>query len=233
MKPTPMIAPRFVEEWPDHTGLPDEDGSHAQSSLEFPQSNILYESFEARLKELHPDGNYFVSCDMGIYFDYTTPVLAGCRAPDWCYVPGAPAMLNGTFRRSLVQWKELLRPALLIEYVGGDGSEERDRTPGKGKFWIYERAIGAGYYAIFDPERRTLEVFCRQSDGYQPMPPNEAGRFLIEGPNLELGLWHGEYDRCITTWLRGMPSCGACKRSLKAPITCSGSSPAPRALLVT
>ena len=174
MQPATMSAPHYVEEWPDHTGLPDTDGLPAQSSLEHPQSNILTESFESRLRERHPDGRYFVGCDVGIYFDYTDPVLDGCRAPDWFYVPGAPPMLDGTFRRSLVMWKELVRPALLIEYVGGDGSEERDRTPGKGKFWIYEHAIGAGYYVIFDAWKRTLEVFCRQDDGYHSMSPKRG-----------------------------------------------------------
>jgi hypothetical protein len=111
-------------------------------------------------------------------------------------------MLDGQIRRSLVMWKELVRPYLLIEYVGGDGSEERDRTPGKGKFWIYENAIGAGYYVIFDSWQRTLEVFVHDGDGYQPVAPNEAGRFPIEGPNLELGIWVGTYRNMTAPWLR-------------------------------
>jgi Uma2 family endonuclease len=202
MRPVTMNAPRYVEEWPDHTGLPDEDGMPAQSSQEFPQSNILTESFESRLRELHPDGNYWVASDVGIYFDYTDLVLAGCRAPDWFYVPGVPTMLHGKLRRSLVMWKELVRPYLLIEYVGGDGSEERDRTPGKGKFWIYENAIGAGYYVIFDPRKHTLEVFAHDGEGYRVVAPNQAGRFLIEGLGLELGIWDGTYRNMTAAWLR-------------------------------
>ena len=67
----------------------------AQSALEAPQSNILYESFESRLDELHPDGRFMSGCNSGLYFDYTDPVLDGCRAPDWFYVPGVFAVLEG------------------------------------------------------------------------------------------------------------------------------------------
>ena len=202
MRPATLIAPRFVAEWPDHTGLPDEDGVPARSALEFPQSNILTESFLPRLQAMHPDHHFMIGCNSGIYFDYTDPVLAGCRAPDWFYVPGVYAMLEGKVRRSLAMWKELVRPYLLIEYVGGDGSEERDRTPGKGNFWIYENAIGAGYYVIFDSWQRTLEMFVHDGESYQAVAPNEAGRFLIEGPNLELGIWDGEYRNQTAPWLR-------------------------------
>ena len=202
MRPATLTAPRFVAEWPDHMGLPDEDGVPAQSALESPQSTILCQSFESRLKAMHPDFRFMIGCNSGIYFDYTDPVLDGCRAPDWFYVPGVFAMLDGKVRRSLVMWKELVRPYLLIEYVGGDGSEERDRTPGKGKFWIYENAIGAGYYVIFDSWQRTLEVFVHDGDGYRPVAPNQAGRFLIEGPDLELGIWDGTYYNMTAPWLR-------------------------------
>ena len=202
MRPVTLSAPRFVAEWPDHTGLPDEDGVPAQSALESPQSNILYESFESRLDAMHPDRRFMIGCNSGIYFDYTEPVLAGCRAPDWFYVPGVYAMLDGKVRRSLVMWKELVRPYLLIEYVGGDGSEERDRTPGKGKFWIYERAIGAGYYVIFDSWRRTLEVFAQNGIGFHAVAPNSAGRFFLERLNLELGIWDGMVHQIDAPWLR-------------------------------
>ena len=56
------------------------------------------------------------------------------------YVPNVSPMPKGEVRRSYIMWHELESPRLLVEYVSGDGSVERDRTPHKGKFWIYERA---------------------------------------------------------------------------------------------
>jgi len=202
MQPATMNAPRFVEDWPDHLGLPDKDDSIVENIQEQSQSNILTESIRPRLHQLHPEGDFCIACDVGIYFDYTDPVLAGCRAPDWFYVPNVPAMLEGKPRRSYVMWKELVRPAILIEYVSGDGSEERDQTPGKGKFWIYERVIGAGYYVIFDPWKHTLQAFSQNGNGYREMSPNEAGRFPIEGLNIELGIWDGWYREIDAPWLR-------------------------------
>jgi Uma2 family endonuclease len=187
---------------PDHTQLPDEDPTAVHNDHEHPQSNLLTECLRPRLRELHPDRNYWVAADVGIYFAYTDPILAGCRVPDWFYVPGVPPMLDGELRRSYVLWKELVRPAVVIEYVSGDGSEEHDRTPHKGKFWIYERVIAAGYYVIFDPLRRTLEVFSQNGIGYHQVPPNEAGRFPIEGLDVELGIWHGTYRDLTLSWLR-------------------------------
>ncbi len=111
-------------------------------------------------------------------------------------------MVDGAYRRSYVLWNELVRPAVVIEYVSTDGTEERDRTPRTGKFWIYERVIAAGYYVILDPARRTLEVFAQNGNRYHEVPPNEAGRFFVESLNVELGIWDGTYRGLTTSWLR-------------------------------
>ena len=197
-----LQAPALPVGLPDHTQLPDEDPTAVHNDHEHPQSNLLTECLLPRLGELYPDGQYCVAADVGIYFDYTNPPLDGCRAPDWFFVPGVPPMLDGKVRRSYVLWKELIRPSIVIEYVSGDGGEERDRTPRKGKFWIYERIITAGYYVIFDPWKRTLEVFAQNGDGYHEVLPNEAGRFPIKSLNVEFGIWDGVYRNLDSPWLR-------------------------------
>ena len=197
-----LEAPALPVGMPDHTQLPEEDPSAVHNDHEHPQSNLLTECLRPRLRELHPDRQFCVAADVGIYFEHTDPPLDGCRVPDWFYVPGVPPMPKGVLRRSYVLWKELIRPAIVIEYVSTDGNEEHDRTPRKGKFWIYERVIAAGYYVIFDPARRTLEVFCQNGDGYHEVTPNESGRFLIKSLNVELGIWDGIYREIDLAWLR-------------------------------
>lgn len=151
MQPPATDAPYdLMSTWPDHTQLPDTDGSIVENTQQSPQSYILTTSLRPRLIEQHPDRQFCIGEDVGIYFRYTEPVLSGCRAPDWFYVPNVPPMLAGEVRRSYVLWKEHVRPVIVVEYVSGNGSEERDSTPNTGKFWIYEQAIRAGYYAIFD-----------------------------------------------------------------------------------
>ena len=112
-------------------------------------------------------------------------------------------MLDGTFRRSYVLWQELVPPLVIMEYASGDGSKERDPTPTTGKFWIYERAIGAKYYAIFEIESGALELYRLDEHArYAPVPPNEAGRLPIPPLGVELGVWEGEYRGIETPWLR-------------------------------
>src|SRR5438067_7801385 len=159
MEPTNTVTSVPDTVLPDHTQLPDKDGSIVTNFQENPQSNLLTGSLLPRLRTLHPDEQFCIGHDCGIYWRYTKPPLDGCKAPDWFYVPGVPPMLEGQFRRSYVLWRESICPLLIVEHVSGDGSEERDTTPYRGKFWIYEQAIHAAYYAIYEVEKATVEVF--------------------------------------------------------------------------
>jgi Uma2 family endonuclease/Fe2+ transport system protein FeoA len=174
----------------------------ARSFIERPQSNLLTDSIWPRMGELHPDRQFSIGQDSGIYFKHTEPPLDGCRAPDWFYVPGVPPMLGGTFRRSYVLWQELVPPFVLIEYAYGEGTEERDRTPRSGKFWIYEQAIKAKYYAIFDIEAGRVELHHLEQGRYTGVAPNDAGRLPIPELGAEFGIWQGGYRGVSTPWLR-------------------------------
>lgn len=186
----------------DDAQLPDKDDAIANNYQEHPQSALLTTSLTPRLLQIQPDGQFSIGEDCGIYYRYAMPFLSGCRSPDWSCVLGVPPTLNGRIRRSYVLWNELVRPLLLVEYVSGDGREERDRTPHTGKFWIYENAIAAGYYAIFDGFRATLEVHRLENGVYVPVPANASGRVPISPLGIELGLWHAEFRSQPGWWLR-------------------------------
>ena len=200
--PANTPASRPTTALPNHLQLPETDGSIVENYQESPQGNLLTSSILPRLRDLHPDGRFSVGQDSGIYFQHTEPPLDGCRSPDWFYVPNVPPMLDGTFRRSYVLWQEVVPPLVIIEYASGDGSKERDPTPATGKFWIYERAIGAKYYAIFEIESGVIELYRLENDRYIEVAPNEAGRMPIPPLGVELGVWEGEYRGIETPWLR-------------------------------
>lgn len=202
MQPPTVMADPSTIALPDHTQLPDEDGTFAPSFQEHPQSELLTGSLGPRLRELHPDGQFCIGQDCGIYWRYTAPPLDGCKAPDWFYVPGVPPMLGGRFRRSYVLWQEAVRPLVLIEYASGDGSEERDATPYRGKFWVYEQALAAPYYAIYEVEKASVEVFRLNVGRYQPVAANAAGRFPVAPLGVELGIWRGSFRGMDLPWLR-------------------------------
>jgi Uma2 family endonuclease len=194
---------------PDHTQLPDSDGSFVKNLQEHPQSLLLTDSITPILQQRHPDGQYCIGQDSGIYWRLTDPPERGAEAPDWFYVPNVPATLNGKMRRSYVLWQEYVAPLIVIEFVSGDGSEERDRTSpaqgnqGKvGKFWVYEQAIRVPYYAIYEVEKAQVEVYHLCDSTYHLLNPNDRGHYPIAPLGVELGIWQGRYQNTELPWLR-------------------------------
>lgn len=203
------IPPQF----PDHTQLPESDGTFVKNFQEHPQTIILTDSIAQVLQNLHPDGQYCIGQDCGIYWRETDPPEKGAAAPDWFYVPGVPPRLDGKNRRSYVLWREYIPPLIAIELASGNGDEERDVTPlplagsregaKPGKFWVYERVIRIPYYAIYEISNEKLEVYHLVDFSYHKMQPNEQGRYPIPPLGVELGLWQGNYlNNPEQFWLR-------------------------------
>jgi Uma2 family endonuclease len=187
---------------PDHRDLPDSDGAIVQNFQEHPQSLMLTDSLLPHLRHRFPDGQYCIGQDSGIYWRITDPPLAGVKAPDWFLVLGVPPLLDGGLRRSYVLWQEPIAPLILLEFVSGDGSEERDRTPLTGKFWVYEQAVHAPYYGIYEVDPGRIEMYRLDEGLYRPMAPNDRGRFPLPRLGVELGLWTGEYLGATVPWMR-------------------------------
>jgi Uma2 family endonuclease len=198
-------------ELPGHMDLPETDGSVVENGLEQFQNAMLTDSIEPLLARTHPDGQYFIGQDVGIYFRHTDPPLRGCKAPDWYYVPNVPPKApDGHDRRSFVMWREpKVPPYLIVEQVSGDGEEERDRTPETGKFWVYEKVVKAQIYAIYDGFQGTLECYTRLSGEYVRLEPNIRGRYELPRLNIELGLWRGRAHNTERVWLRFFDASGA------------------------
>jgi len=203
-----VLPPAF----PDHTQLPESDGTFVKNFQEHPQSLILTDSIGQILQERHPDGQYAIGQDCGIYWRETEPAEQGAEAPDWFYVPNVPPNIDGQIRRSYVLWREHLAPLIALEFASGNGDEERDRTPlsrtdegvvtKPGKFWVYERVMRIPYYGIYQVNNGRLEVY-RLIDGYyQLLELNQRGHFPIAPLGVELGLWQGSYQNQTMLWLR-------------------------------
>lgn len=187
---------------PDHTELPEEDGTFAPNFYAFPQSLLLTESLWPILQKLHPDAQFTIGQDSGIYWRITEPLEKGAIAPDWFYVPDVPPTLNGVIRRSYVMWQEHVAPLIVMEFVSATDGGERDRTPGDGKFWIYEKAIHAPFYVIYDADKGLVDVYTLSEGRYQPVAPNERKHFPIPRLGIELGIWRGKYKNMHLPWLR-------------------------------
>jgi Uma2 family endonuclease len=198
-----VVFDRIPKSLPDHTQLPDSDGQPVENFNEHPQSILLTDSIWPVLCDRHPDGQFAIGQNSGIYWRLTDPPLNGCKAPDWFYVPGVPPLLvHGQPRRSYVLWQEIIPPLIILEFVSGDGSEERDTTPWEGKFWVYERAIRPAFYGIYEVIPGRVEMHHLIEGRFVPMEPNVRGHFEIPQMGVELGLWHGQFMNLEFPWLR-------------------------------
>jgi Uma2 family endonuclease len=203
---SPTLVPTPQNSLPDHTQLPESDGTFVKNFQEHPQSIVLTSSIQLVLEKLHPDGRYCIGQDSGIYWKSTEPAEKGAEAPDWFYVPNVPPLLNGEYRRSYVLWKESVAPLIAIEFVSGNGSEERDETPPSetkkaGKFWVYEQAVRIPFYAIYEVKKASVEVYHLVDGRYEMLPPNERGHFPIPPMGVELGIQFGTEEPPVP-WLR-------------------------------
>lgn len=195
---------------PDHTQLPESDGTFVKNFQEHPQSILLTSSIRPVLDALHPDGRYCIGQDSGIYWRITEPPERGAEAPDWFYVPKVLPLVKGETRRSYVLWQEYVAPLIVIEFVSGNGSEERDTTSPfeaedakAGKFWVYEQAIRIPFYAIYEVKKSAVEVYELINNRYKKCQPNDRGHYPIPPMGVELGIWQGTYlgDQPLP-WLR-------------------------------
>ena len=57
----------------------------------------------------------------------------------------------------------------MLDFVSGDGSEERDNTPITGKFWVYEQAIRVPFYGIYEVKKASVEVYHLVDGRYELM----------------------------------------------------------------
>jgi Uma2 family endonuclease len=199
---TQIILDKQQRTYPDHTQLPETDGTFVKNDLEHPQSLLLTDSIEPVLQQLHPDAHYVIGQDTGIYWRETDPPESGAEAPDWFYVPEVPPLPNANFRRSYVLWKEPRAPLIALEFASRDGNEERDNTAldqvrgtkqKPGKFWIYEQKMRIPYYGIYVISTGELEVYYLDNGVYQPMEGNGRGHYPVAEMGVELGVWRGTY----------------------------------------
>lgn len=196
-----------LEKLPTHLDLPETDGSIVENFQEAPLQNLLTDSLRPLLERLHPDQMFCIGRDSGIYWRITDPPLKGCKSPDWYYVPGVPQRLDGQVRRSYVMWQEKKAPFIIFEFVSGDGSEEHDRTPESGKFWVYEKVLKTPYYGIYASFTGEFEMYHLENGNYELMTPNERGHYPIPELGIETGLWHGAYEG-VDTWVRWWDNTG-------------------------
>ena len=96
-----IYLPPTETELPDHTQLPETDGSIVENFDEFPLGMLLTDSLRPLMEFMHPYGDFAIGHDSGIsYRNVPEARLQGCKSPDWYYVPNVKPFPPDERRRS-------------------------------------------------------------------------------------------------------------------------------------
>lgn len=127
-----------------------------------------------------------------------------CKAPDWMYVRPVQPWQSSQIRRSYTPNTEGAIPQVVMEFLCGTYGEEYsvEFTEGVGKWFFYEQVVQVPCYVIFRPDTGRLEVYNLESGRYQIQTPDTAGRYLVSGLDLLLGVWQETHEGRTGYWLR-------------------------------
>lgn len=116
------------------------------------------------------------------------------RGPDVFWVGGVDP---GRERKVWIAWEEGGKlPDVIFEMLS-PSTAEKDRTE---KRDLYARVFGTAEYFLYDPGTRTLEGLSLSGRSYQPILPDEKGRFWSEQLGVLVGLWQGTVEGRKDDW---------------------------------
>ncbi len=124
------------------------------------------------------------------------PKKTAFRGPDVFLVQNVDAKRE---RYAWVSWEEGDRlPDLIVELLS-PSTAAYDRGEKKR---LYEQTFKTSEYFLYPPQGLTLEGFRLLDNSYQPIARSATGRLWSRELEVELGVWHGEYDGLTDNWLR-------------------------------
>ena len=145
--------------------------------------------------------DFYVCGDMFVYYSYqqAEDVVKGrpyFRGPDVFWVGG----VEPGYRKCWVAWKAGGRlPDVIVELLS-PSTAHIDR---KDKRKLYAEVFHTAEYYLYEPETRELEGLRLKGTAYQPMAPDEQGRFWSDQLGVFLGPWHGTVGHCEDQdWIR-------------------------------
>ncbi|MFL6232379.1 MAG: Uma2 family endonuclease [Thermoanaerobaculia bacterium] len=119
------------------------------------------------------------------------------RGPDVFWVGGG--IDSDRKREAWIAWEEGGRlPDVVFEMLSRS-TAKKDRTTKKD---LYARVFGTAEYFFYEPKTGKLEGFRLAGRFYQPIPPDENGRFWSEELAASVGLWHGDVEGKEDDWVR-------------------------------
>jgi Uma2 family endonuclease len=143
--------------------------------------------------EQREDG--YVGGNMFVYYSLAQVKNQDFKGPDFFAVLGVP---KGE-RRCWVLWEEEKAPDVVIELLSPT-TAAIDKTTKKE---IYQNKLRVPEYFWYDPfNPDECAGFVLENGVYQPLSPDQQGRFISQKLGLALIRWLGMYKGVEATWLR-------------------------------
>lgn len=177
--------------------LPKPDVSHLITEDDTPVDNFGSEKQQRFLTNIlynaRKDQVFLACANVGIYYNIGQPPIV----PDFFLSLDVttPANLWEKNHRCYLVWEFGKTPEVSIEIVSNKVGGELDE-----KLKIYQN-MRVIYYVVFDPQKylseKVLRIFKLTGINYQ-----ETSETWLEGVNLGLTLWEGEFENFKGLWLR-------------------------------
>ena len=126
------------------------------------------------------------------------------KAPDWAWIP-ATSVPKSDIERSYTPVLEGDLPVIVMEFLSESEGTEYSIKPSypPGKWFDYERVLQVPNYLIFEPKAGRIEFYRILEKGlYEPIQPNDDGRYWVEEAKLFIGTWQGKHQDRSGWWLR-------------------------------
>ncbi len=192
-----------------------EDGVPVEKTVHLLSMMLFWHVARNRLRELGPD--FHVGANQFVYYSLDQaravaeeerqlvlfeeglrpdkPKKVAFRGPDAFIVRGVP----NVERDAWMAWEEDGRlPDLILELLspstaGVDYGE---------KMRLYQDVFKSSEYFLYEPRSETPDGYRLLDHSYQRIPRSSEGRLWSSVLQLEVGVWHGEYDGAEGPWLR-------------------------------
>ncbi len=178
---------------PASENLPTEDGIPLESPWHRAEINLLIESLRYHWRERT---DYYTGGNMFVYYSTHQVRHRDYRGPDFYVVKN----VDGSYEREAwVVWEEGGHyPDLIIELLS-PSTAESDKTVKKD---LYEQTFHTPEYYCYDPQTQALLGWRLQTNHYEAIQPDAAGRLWSDVLQLWVGPWEGEFQGRSAVWLR-------------------------------
>ena len=163
--------------------LPYDDGIPMESSWHLDVMHLLIRILSYFWQERD---DVYIGGNMFVYFDPNQVKTRNFRGPDFFVVKGVE---SNHHRNSWVIWEEGgLSPDFVLELA----SPSTVKFDLSGKKDIYERMLQTPEYVVYDPDKEQIYAWRLVNGRYDPIHPDDQGRYWCQTLDLWLGV--GDYD---------------------------------------